>query len=561
MCVLALAGCSLEKGFRDTSDALSPEDTLYIDGPGYQLLPGKFYGLDYQADLMFARRSDAEASDLMVVDPQRQKMCELPGAVNYRHWVPPWIAYQSEADENGFGRLRFATPQCEPLNFELSSARLPFDITEKGEAVIRVGDGIVRADPLTSEQTSIVEKFEGIRLLSFRASDKVPNYLWLLQIDRSLTAFDADWTQLGTYGREIRRLVGLSDSSLLLEDADGLSILSASAGPHLSLTPFATDACEATGGKWITYFSPCEERRLKTRSASRGPLEFGVSVHPSLTKFVSLPDDKRPGQFIDQLYYLQDIDPNTGLGSLYVTEPLPEGSTAEADGIDAPEPRLLAEQADLGWLSVQSEGVYVLAKVRDGIGTLMFIDREFAEHKLVTGVPRQIPNASNYGVDGFVLSNADVATGTGELVQVDRIPSGSESPVPAVNFAAAKVPLDGGFIADTGSGSAVLQDFDGARGTLAMASGPRIGQSAGSGVPKWGFVSLTGFGLPGVAFFSQYNFEKGTGNLEYWNVEIDARGIVSNNVSEFMLVPWPHAGVVYAVQNGDQSGVWFARAK
>jgi hypothetical protein len=58
-----------------------------------------------------------------------------------------------------------------------------------------------------------------------------------------------------------------------------------------------------------------------------------------------------------------------------------------------------------------------------------------------------------------------------------------------------------------------------------------------------------------------YDAEQLVGDLEYYNVKLGARGLVSHGVSEFIEVTWPHQGIVYTVPTGDGAGIWFARAK
>jgi hypothetical protein len=86
-----------------------------------------------------------------------------------------------------------------------------------------------------------------------------------------------------------------------------------------------------------------------------------------------------------------------------------------------------------------------------------------------------------------------------------------------------------------------------------------------------GTVRAIGEGaLPGTLRFVEqpralaYLAHDGTGvtaQLRAWlmDAELDVR--VSDGVSEYRELPWPSAGLLYSVPQGDRAGVWFARAR
>jgi hypothetical protein len=116
---------------------------------------------------------------------------------------------------------------------------------------------------------------------------------------------------------------------------------------------------------------------------------------------------------------------------------------------------------------------------------------------------------------------------------------------------------------DDASGRPVLLlgDFDGNAGTLfyaASTSGARqpFGPIA-QAVPRDRFAFLSKYLFPGAAYLAGYDSVSETGRLEYHSFDLDAVGTIAQGVFEFLEVPLPEPGLLYAAADG----IWYARSK
>ena len=108
---------------------------------------------------------------------------------------------------------------------------------------------------------------------------------------------------------------------------------------------------------------------------------------------------------------------------------------------------------------------------------------------------------------------------------------------------------------------ALFDDSDGVTGTLSIdESGSttfanRKVIARGVRHPRHQFLDVV---LPGIAYVSNYDPVSDTGRLEYNNLELLFRGIISEGVSDF--IPAGN-GILYTVPFGEARGVWIARAQ
>jgi hypothetical protein len=108
---------------------------------------------------------------------------------------------------------------------------------------------------------------------------------------------------------------------------------------------------------------------------------------------------------------------------------------------------------------------------------------------------------------------------------------------------------------------AIFDNSNGTTGTLSIdASGSRtyankrvIARNVRHGRHK--FLDVV---LPGIAYVSNYDIETDTGTLEYNNLELGFRGIISEGVADF--IPAGN-GILYTIPFGTARGVWLARAQ
>jgi hypothetical protein len=126
------------------------------------------------------------------------------------------------------------------------------------------------------------------------------------------------------------------------------------------------------------------------------------------------------------------------------------------------------------------------------------------------------------------------------------------------------VPPDGGLITSyLGERHyARVDQYDGTAGRLRLGTDskdPSHWQAISSSVQP-ASPRFTWF-MPALLFLEDWDPESKTGSLVAYNYELDARDTIAKGVSSFDLTSYPWDGVVYAVPEGKQRGIWFSKAK
>jgi hypothetical protein len=76
-------------------------------------------------------------------------------------------------------------------------------------------------------------------------------------------------------------------------------------------------------------------------------------------------------------------------------------------------------------------------------------------------------------------------------------------------------------------------------------------------VSRFGVGSL-GLVLPGLLFLTNYDLDRGTGRLEYRNLELGFTALVNYGVSDYLVAK---DEVLYAVPRGEGAGIWLVQGK
>ncbi|HET9934368.1 MAG TPA: hypothetical protein VFQ35_26880 [Polyangiaceae bacterium] len=532
-------GCNLEEGLRKTPTVLSPDEVAAIEGPGKRLLAGNFHGLTTRWGRLVMRKVDGPKNTLVSVDPQHESSCELENAERFAYASTGWVAYSDAA--SNFTEIHFAAEDCTALPAVVSNASMPYDVTEDGEAVMVIGSALVAVDPVTEQRRVLADPYTSVQQLGSRDQK---GYVWLVKQGDQFIEFDWNWKELSRVGEKVGGLAFVSSPpTLAFEDNGKLNRMSVDADGKLSISLIAEDGCRprTASSTNFAYLSPCNEPTLHTVSGRGTDVDWGaLGVQPE--QAVALPK----GTSGIQLLFLRDIDPNVGTGSLWL--------------LDAPggEPQKLAEHADLGWVqAAKDDSIYALVDIENDLGKVVHFAKDGSTEELVTEVPRNGNNQFYYGRQFWFFAHPQ-SDGTSELVRICALAScDGNAGAPAVQSIARGVP-DWGFASALDSNHvAVLHDVSKGRGTLSTDSGALVAE----GVPQGGFAALYPIMKQGIAYLTHYDSERAVGTLEYWNLELDARGTVAENVSEFMRADWPYMGIVYLVPSGDNAGLWYARGK
>jgi hypothetical protein len=520
LAVLAL-GCDLEQGFRDTGRTLFPNQTTYIDAPGIVITRGRYRSLNLgrgTTPLIFARSQDSEDASLYVFEFAGGGSCAMPGVGPFRIWLGgPLTYFEGET-------LHFANERCEVESLTLSGVGHPLFNPAPYFIVPTVEGQLLRVLP---REESVEEVVAGVRAVFTYGTGQI---VWAG--DELVST--SNWRELEPLAEGVTRVV--EDPSRIYFFEVDQTIYTADPrivprGVAPAVFMLFEDACELSGSPgWVYFYQPCEERRTKAFS----------TTFPTLVDLEADFDPRYLRVYIDEngdpwAAALRAVDPATNLGTLFVLDP--DGEEHEIGTSAALEMTALVSEDDVTWL-------LALVDVAGDVGRVVRFAADGAFEELATGVLRTGGLSSIVSdFDGMLGNYATLTDGSFDVV-AKRVPPR-------------------GFV-QTNQGQtliSVFSNFDGATGTLTLGPGPvfRAGREVARGVPRslHSFLEI-GAGIPGVAYLTDFDFERGFGSLGYHNYELDLTAPIRERVSDFLP---GFGGVVYVVADGPDVGIWWARAR
>src|SRR5690606_7057996 len=162
-----------------------------------------------------------------------------------------------------------------------------------------------------------------------------------------------------------------------------------------------------------------------------------------------------------------------------------------------------------------------------------------------------------YSIAG-VLTDFDGTVGT--LRALSNTASGVESSVIAEG-----VPLQQHTVEmETGRRAFVGESEDGATGTLYLSDEPSFNSRAPRvrAIAENVFTETARFlEQPRAIVYLAKGSESGQGVLKAWLIDSQLTLTIHDHVSEYRTVPWPAAGILYAVPSGEDRGLWFSKAR
>jgi hypothetical protein len=563
-----LVGCDIVQGFQDAGDALFPPVKTYLEAPGFRLVSGGYRELNLIAssELFLIARSSREGAtglySMRYADPQP---CEIPNVG--RFWAGgslglnrAYIAYfPAEAND---GALHFADERCARSTFTLPAAELPpismieppkagagtpppsrsLVLRSQGNLVVLSADA--RSAEVLVERAGPVLSGVGSGYFVYNEPPDTPG------VGR-VTAFDQAWKPIMSFGQGVRGW-GVVGGKLYFEDDSGISHAKPS-GSTIEITNVDEDACAlgfpTPGQRWVTMFSPCTDRRLVLfDDREEETIELGFEADPWALRLLVPADVSSPDPAKDPLwaFVLREIDWAVGVGTLVLRN---------LDG----EEHVLGASAPLERASVNEDDEYGYALVdfsRD-TGTLV----------------RWLPDGSTK-----ILAEGALRDGTG-VAWAPLIVDWNGSSGTAAHLVEGelerlleRVPRRRFSYKDFHGRVALFHDYDGKNGTLSIGT-PTCPTGAkdcsdryyepdpiarGVHHPDHKFLAQDDDFLPGIAYFTDFDEELGTGRFQYRNLELGFTSIVNEGVSEFF---YAGNGLLYSVPFGNKAGIWLARAK
>jgi hypothetical protein len=556
---LGLASCHFESG---GLEALFDGYASYINFPGDRLATGHFSRLRLDGDNQHGAYLVAleNGQELTLVPLAGGAPCRV-GTVS-RHQIfrsgpevssmpAPVVAYLESSDDQGRGPLSFVGPDCSRWSTGLTSAELP-RFAARAAYLVRdtrpEGDALVAVDPWNRVTHEL-----GTRVADLQV-DGETRAIWSIEGGQSVVR-DSDLTELERFGTGVTELVLLGKEQAAIVDAGVLSLVSEGG----TVTPVATDACgSAAADPWNTprdclgYLAPCAEQTPNIYQVSTGSyFAFeGFGTPPGVNAPPLVTDWSSPRQ-VFFLTGAEKLGPTPGISSGpsshrgYVGTLWSSGFT-----LGTSSPVTVERRAERALLSS-------ILSCRWGDYARMLVDYDGTTGRLVEWQLSQMLELAT-GVSEFsgCLAIASFDGTRGDLLAVPEGPRVLAHGVPGLQGTSG--------VGSATNGLAVLSEYDGTTGTLLVFTGsPWNGLSAAAetiarGVPLGGFDAFLDF--PALGYLHDFDPALGAGTLA-------VRFLPSQDtferpgVSEWTQVTWPADGVVYAVPNGAEAGVYYAKAK
>lgn len=520
-----VGGCDIEGGFRDTSDALFPKDTTYLDVPGIRVSAGSYRSLNLARGtepLVLARPGDPDDSSLYVIRYGRSESCVIRDVGSYRFWDTGRVSYL-EGDA-----LRFADDRCQVRPIAIPDGRHP--VTDLPEAaVVKAGRTVLRVNFDSDTTEALAGDVSAVHAL--------PAGYVVVAGDR-LLAFTREWQPSSSLDIAEPRIVA-EDDFLLIENDEGIQRLTLNRRGdevEVELRTIDAEGCSVNSSLgWLYYYSPCSKKKVVAWvDFDEPPLELGTGIDPRYVRVQSVAVPVREHRW---MVFLRDVDEEDRVGTLMVRTP--EGEEYE-----------IGERAALSWLNLRtgSDGRVhgrTLVDVHGDVGRLVSWEQDGGVAELARDVFRDSPLN--------LLVNFDGRVGDYAILQDDE-----------VTVLAHGVPPNGFSYSGEEEGLiSMFFDYDGASGTLALGRGPGLSlreqpRVVGHGVRLnyYEFLDLTA-GLPGIAYLANFDADAGIGQLAYHNFELDFSAPIRDGVSDFIS---GFGGVFYLVEDGPDAGIWWARA-
>lgn len=567
VCSVALlaAGCDVN-GLIDIGDGLLDPDAGLLDRPGRKLVSGRYSGLKIAGSAenggyVLARRTDVDDERVAVVPFLEGDGCEYTPALDYDRFssrinleFPGTLSVQVGRDEDNssFGSVRFIDYQCREVLEQIDSTILPgplFPGIDPIGMLARKTDGTLYL--IDAERRKLIEIADSVDygvvtgpfLFTLEAGEVVVRDESLDEIDRMGSGA---FSVIATGGERM---------PLVYEDESGVHAWSKKAGTRT----LAEDGCRLgyLGVDTTAYFSPCDARRLTVTAPSDSVFADGDG-----DAFVTLrgPTDT----IMDSLSLPIGVTSGTSplREFLVVTQPevgVPTGTLRALVLPDDAQPDL--EEVELSSVKLDEDVTYVrrdglyYRSYADGRGTLLDIERD--EDDRPTGVVEVaanvawVPHANPYSYRGIL---AEYDGREGQLLRVARSKKGKISRsvigerVPVQNFVGDAETGLLAFVSEVDQAGVGILNIVDDLGAFEAADGVLMNEVRLLDDPE------------GVVFLKPTKVN-GTFELHTWLVKADLDLLVHRTVSEYIPIPWPSPGVLYAVPTGDDAGLWFAKAR
>lgn len=559
-----VSACDLADNLEDLGGSLLNPDAELLEIPGRQLARGHYSQLELDGSLesggwVVAKRHDLDEEAVSIISFTGDGQCELPGALQFRRIssrvdlsLPGLLAYERR-DQDGTPIVDFAGFDCTNRLTPVRNGTLPnalFPRSSPRGLLLLTHDGrLLLVDAFDQKLRDIATEV-AFGVIEGQPGGPGTDRLWIVRghgDERELAVFDVEFEQVGTFPGidHVLLLNGWPEYDAVVTDAEGLHFLSLE---NQEKELIDADGCApvSLGGQLLAYFAPCSERRLRLsvpgalvgREEERFTIELGPNaIAPS--DIIAVWQGENSFLF----YLVNPDDPNATAGELRLAERLgadPEDRT-DADRRLAFHSHLHGQLIFLDWNGTSGTMARPKLTIRtDDVTVRDFEGLTVIAEKVVPAVFYPYGTLINY--DGTV----------GDLVRIVR--SGDEyEHTPLVSGVPLQVPA-----VDPASGTfAIVGDYAHGAGTAYLVTGDTARPVGDDVLPN----TLAFLEQPYALTYLARDGSHQTAELRAWLIDTELDVRVSERVSEYRGLPWPSAGLLYAIPSGDRAGLWFARAR
>jgi hypothetical protein len=556
---VGLGACNIGDGFADLGDVLLPDAAL-LDRPGRRLRAGSYSDLTVDGSLddggrVLALRHDEGDIGLAVVPFLEGDPCDLYPAVGFERVssrvsldLGAIVAVQTTADSSGRGTIRFVDFNCEDVLPSVGDATLPRVVfPESSPRGLLVFTGTGTLELIDVEKKSLVPISKNVEVARV-AGDT----LWTLE-GGALIGRDDDLDELVSLGSEVTEFVAdVGESDVVFVEGGQLFAWTEGQKEDGGLRVIAEDACNvrALSPKVLSFLSPCASARFTMEVAGEAvgrdePHLLVLGPEGVLSRFTP---DARFG-FTDEASYFQAIrnaDPAALSGEL-VAAILPPKPELNSEGAIELEFTVVADNVSLvqgQWLQNWDGSVGDLMEATENEG-------ELPELNVIKRGVTLLPGIDPFDRPGLLVDFDGV---TGTLTELTRSKGkiSSKTLTPSVPLQGITSEADSEYVAYVGK-------FDPELGVgvpylLANESPIALGKEAFVGTLR--FLDQP----RAVAYLGPTDGPSGAA-LRAYLLESGIDLLVADGVNEYRGLPWPSPGILYSVWEGENAGLWLAKAR
>ncbi|HKO50684.1 MAG TPA: hypothetical protein VJV79_23350 [Polyangiaceae bacterium] len=547
-----LVGCNVVQGFQDAGDTLFPEQKTYLAAPGLRLVSGGYHevGFAVGADIyLLARRTDDTQGGLVSVPYGAPRPCLIPSVGRY--WAsgnlarrPPLLAYFNE--DTSRGTLHFADANCRTFELEIAEATLPVGETESS-IVVWSASGLWLVTPESGQQQQLTTSATEVMRRGFRLG-------FVVRTGGSIVLFNNDWTPQGEFGRQVGS-VRLAGQTVFFADSAGVHRLVSGPG-GLEDQVLAADACGLgmQDTTWATFRAPCSGGPVFALHEPSGKqFQLPFSADPERLKLVPARGSRGldPSQDPFWFFTLRDGESEASQATLVVKPPSGDEFSLGAHAS--------FQQLSLRESPEETHGYALVEVTNDGSGRYLWWDAE-GHTKVLAERVLGSPSRLVVDFDGS-LGKLAVASGDRLLVLTEGVPWPAfeyRDSTRAWTVLFHDLILPGLARGQNGQLSAFYGTLDSLQATPLTVpfAAPNLELIA----PSAGVFRVAALGqvLSGVMYLADFDEQRGTGRLDYHNLDLRFSAHVNDGVSDFRIID---DQVLYAIPRGKDAGIWLVSGK